>query len=232
MAELKSTRAKDSELEKVMQKHYNMVYRINGIGYQRCNDKELQLNGQDLTINTKSGIQVVDEKCATSYWNRNLDTFAMELSFEMCDRQSGASIGKRCNGWFIKPSIISTMYSLGYVRADSEEDLSKGVLSSFECIIIKKKAIEDYLKRTFSVENIYEIEERFLDMIADGKATQNTRGGYQWTFNRDVKVVRSDNLAEKPINIIISKMVLNSLADLHCEIEYQGDGFNYTRIRK
>lgn len=233
MAELKSTRAKDSELEKAMQRHYNLIYRINNLGYKRCDEKSLQLVGQDLTIATKNGQHIVDEKCATSYWNKPLNTFAMELSFDMCDKQSGEPIGKRYDGWFINPNITTTLYSLGYVSADNEEDLHKGRLSSFECILIKKQAIADYLKDTFKVESIWEIEDRFIDAIEDehGNAYRNGKGGWAWIVNDDIKLVRSDNLAEKPINIVISKNVLGSLSDLHCKIEYHGGGFNYTRYK-
>ena len=232
MSELKSNRAKDSELEKAIQKHYNLVYRINGIPYKRCDDTELQLKGQDLSFTAKSGQKIVDEKCATNYWNKPLNTFAMEMSFDMCDRQTGEPIGKRYDGWFINPDNISTTYSLGYVKAKSQEDLSVGRLESFECIIVEKKAINDYLCKAFNVNDIYDAEEMFLDMIDDGTASQNDRGGYFWKVNNDIKMVRSDNLAERPLNIVINKATIAKMSDIHCRIEYHTDGFNYSRISK
>lgn len=232
MAELKSTREKDSVLEKVMQKHYNLVYRINGFGYTRCDEKELQLKGQDLILADKNGKRIVDEKCATNYWRKPLNTFAWEMSFDMCDRQSGESTHRRCDGWFINPSSISEMYSLGYIRANSEEDVAKGNLTSFECILIDKKKINDYLCGVFNVKDIYDAEEMFLDMIDNGTASQNDRGGYYWKVNDDIKMVRSDNLAERPLNIVVSKSVLSELSELHCRIEYVADGLNYHRLHK
>ena len=231
MADIKSTRAKDSKLEKAMQKHYNLVYEINDISFIRNDNKDTQILGQDLSMKIGSRQYIVDEKCATNYWNRPLNTYSMELSFDMCDKRDGTPIGKRYDGWFVNPCNISSVYSLGYVRAKSESDLADGKLSSFECLIVKKFKIKEYLTQTFGVKDVREIETLFLDKLNNGEIQSDDNGRYHWNINSDVHVVMSSNLAEKSINIVVSKSMLGNLADVHCKIDYSDDGVDYANLK-
>lgn len=230
---LKSNRSFDSALEQPMQKHYNLVYRINSLGYSRCDDKDLQIRGQDLILKwSKTKQFITDEKCATSNWDRPLNTFAMELSFNMCDRQSGEQIGKRYDGWFVNSDNTTELYSLGYIQADSVENVQSGTLKSFECILISKAKLKKYLETKCGVENLADIEKQFVEMIESGNAQQNSRGRYFYNIAEGIKIVRSDNLAEQPINLVVSKSILSAISELHCTIDYKSEkNFTYMQIK-
>lgn len=217
MSDIKSNREEDSKIEEQMRKHYNMIYRILGYGYQRNDDQVLQKSGQDLLL-TRSNVMkkaISDEKCATNYWDRDLDTFSMELSFNLCDRMTGLSTGNRVDGWFINDKNKTEVYSLGYVRSDSRQDLINGKVTSFEVIIVRKKSIQDYIKESISVDNFSELQNKFQNIILTGQAYQKANGGFSWDAGNGIRMTRSDQLAECPVNIIIKKEVLSSLSDAH-----------------
>lgn len=230
---VRSNRATDSIIEKAIQKHYNLVYRINNIAYERCSDRDLQIAGVDvyLTFARQDKRNCVDEKCATNYWDRPLNTFSMELSFDMCDKQSGLPIGKRYKGWFVNPNNISEYYALGYVSAESKENLIQGQLKSFECILVNKDKIRAYLKDAMKVTDLTEVEAELQARIDAGIGKLNQRGGYFYYPADGIKVVRSEQLAEKPVNIVISKQTLSSLSDIHCIITHpEKDTFVYRKV--
>ena len=226
---LRSTRKSDAKLEIIMQKFFNLVYRINDISFERCTEKELQLKGQDVVIHKNGKSIIVDEKCATSYWDKPLNTFVMELSSVKCDR-NGYSTGERYDGWFVNDKNITDMYSIGYVRANSLEEFKSGKITTFECILLSKEKLKKYIEDTLHIKDIKELEKMFFERVENGKISREERSGkYSWYIADGLKLVLSDNLAECPLNITVNKKILIKVAEIHGLVEYESNRkFTYT----
>ena len=128
---IKSNRVSDTYTEKIMQTNFDAAYHILGMDFERCNDRKLQLAGVDVISENNNKEYYIDEKCATDCWDKNLKTFAFELSSELCNNKTKERTGKRVEGWFVNPNNKTDIYALSYVRADTKENLDKNKISYF-----------------------------------------------------------------------------------------------------
>lgn len=234
---LKSNRKTDTQIEKVLAKHFDLFYRINNLNFERTEDYERQRSGEDLLIHTKMRDVIVDEKCATKYWDRNLWTFSFELSSNFCDKRTGEAKEERYDGWFVNENNKTDFYNISYVRANSFEKLKAGAIDSLECIVISKAMLKKYILRqirqTLVTEDIKDIEKEFIKRKNAGEIKRSEKTGrYQWLLCEGMKVVMSDNLAECPINIIVTKDILASVCKIHGIIKYNsGKSFSYENLK-
>ena len=162
----------------------------------RIFDKNMQLKGIDLKWD---GLNV-DEKCAIYYINKDLQTFAFEIS---------ALNNRDENGWFLnKPFIETEAYILGYLKGDIMRD----TYDEIELLLIKKAKLWSYL-------NQYNLETRIeaiIRNIRNGKLspTTITEWGTKRYELKDIpytSITWSENLKESPINIVIRKSLLLKL---------------------
>lgn len=230
---LKSDRKNDSKLEVIMQKFFNLIYRINDISFERCTDTYKQRNGTDLIIHNNGKEVVVDEKCATKYFDRPLNTFSFELSANYCDRYTGIAKDERYDGWFVNEKNVSDMYAIGYVRAISIEEFQNGHIQSLECLFVPKNVLKQYILEIIQKEDIRDLERIFKEKIETGEVVRNERTNrYTWQVAPDIRVVMSDNLAECPINIIVGKSILSKVSVLHGVLTYHDKNtFTYKNLK-
>lgn len=212
MTEIKSNRTYDSSLEKIMQVNFDKVYNICGIQYNRCNDRKNQILGSDLIAQNLSKKYNIDEKCATDCSNRDLKTFALELSAEICDKNTRISTGKRVDGWFIKNNQTD-IYAFAYVRANSREDLCNNNITRFEVLFVKKQKLIKYISKIIGTPSeIKKLEENFRNEVLGGKFAGYGEKKYKKTINKDFTLCWSTHLAESPVNLLISKSLLRKLS--------------------
>lgn len=205
-----SKRKEDSEIEKVMQGFFSKAYEKMGFdGICRTSMKNEQLKGVDVYLSKEDKTFIVDEKCATNYFYKELKTFAFELKFRDCYK--GVPRNQFFTGWFADPDKITDYYALGYVRANSKDDLKAGRVTSFECLIVSRKEIENFILRTLGVLDINAVIAQFEQKI-DQKIILLENDRYTQYLTRDIKIVKSMGLAEEPLNIIISKYILKKLS--------------------
>lgn len=196
-----SRRSRDERVEKNMQHHLDLLYKENGINTSRVTDVILQKRGVDLFYTDDGKRYYADEKSASTYAYKRLDTFAFEL---------GCAINKDAGGWFCQDNYYLTQYYfIAYPYAPDNRDELR-TLEDLEVIIISKKDMWDYLKTQGfdSAEDILTaFEEKGRVVFRNGKETR------RWTISNDLKVVQSLYInPEQPINIIFSKELLKELA--------------------
>ena len=137
---------KDSQEEYKIRrkKDYEKTCRVNnlvddvlneaGVPFIRNNTHvELQKQGVDLVIFRNGKPVSVDEKYATSCWNRPLNTF----SFELASRNNTNNAG-----WFSSSSLFTQDYMLVWLRA-SEETLRD--VFYLDIMFVEKETIRKYL---------------------------------------------------------------------------------------
>lgn len=185
-------RQEDERLEKVLAEYLdrnlytyqNGFYDVDRKGIT----KELNIKGVDIQVDD----MLIDEKMATSYINKDLQTYSLELMF--LNRK-----GKETKGWLLKEDSLTTHYVLGWITAKKDKNISLSDILYVEIVLLDKKKIKAFVAENIDlnkVEKLYELK-------------QNT------DFRNGFKLVHSKHLVEKPFNIIVTKEKYIELADKH-----------------
>ena len=194
----RSDRLRDMQAEIAVSKLMDTVYRENG--YMPCwiVDRESQMAGLDVSL-VKSGIwYLVDEKAAITRLDGNLSTFAFELY---------TSNNKDNIGWFVNKKCKNNYYSLIYLTSFAN-NIQK--IDKIECILLNKDRIFKAVKSELDKKNIH--FNNILDVMGEIPIASN--GKKYLRLNRYMKVVYSLNvIPERPINVVIDKQYLLSVAD-------------------
>ena len=194
----RSDRLRDMQAEIVVSKLTDTVYRENG--YMPCwiVDRESQMAGLDVSL-VKNGIwYLVDEKAAITRLDGNLSTFAFELY---------TSNNKDNIGWFVNKKCKNNYYSLIYLTS-FENNIQK--IDKIECILLNKDRIFKEVKSELDKKNIH--FNNILYVMSEIPIASN--GKKYLRLNRYMKIVYSLNvIPEKPINVVIDKQYLLSVAD-------------------
>ena len=194
----RSDRLRDMQAEIVVSKLTDTVYRENG--YMPCwiVDRESQMDGLDVSL-VKNGIwYLVDEKAAITRLDGNLSTFAFELY---------TSNNKDNIGWFVNKKCKNNYYSLIYLTSFAN-NIQK--IDKIECILLNKDRIFKEVKFELDKKNIH--FNNILDVMSEIPIASN--GKKYLRLNRYMKIVYSLNvIPEKPINVVIDKQYLLSVAD-------------------
>ena len=209
---IKSLRHQDIKAETSLAKFldsyfYNRLSPTKGskLEIQRVEDKELQLKGVDVRIETDDSELLIDEKAAFYYSNAMIPTFAFELE----SIQKGHE--KPVEGWFINDELITNYYMLVWPNIRCEQvdgiwirkDLSSIKKSDFtivEAMLVSRKQlrkqIEDYgFDKDYLVKYAIDMRKKYF----------KDSGRIEIKLSDGVKIVYSGNLAEKSINLVVSK---------------------------
>lgn len=197
--------------EEVMAYLDSHLYNQEGIVFERVDDIETQRNGCDVVFSCEAvGIKdaIIDEKTATHYCNRDLNTFAFELS-------QVTKKGYIVDGWFLSNSCTTEYYMLVYLKADipnMEDDkpdwrkITRDNITQAEYLLIKKYDILDYL-------NSIGFDKQRLQRGCNYLRSHNDRKRFD--LSDDAKLVISRQFKECPVNAVIAKDRLMELSKMH-----------------
>ncbi len=193
---------------------YSRMHTNNGspLRFTRMQDKESQLKGIDVCIETDDKRIYIDEKSSLYYSNAMIPTFAFELD----SIQRGHS--EPVEGWFINDGLLTEYYMLiwpnikceirdkTWVRKDIGV-LRKEDFTIVEAMLIPKlelrKRIESY---GYDKDRLVEYAKRLRQLYESENSQKEEK------INDEVKIMYSGRLAEKPINLVIRKEVLKESA--------------------
>ena len=172
----------------------------------RTDDVKEQLAGIDLYLSSEQlnlDNVTVDEKCASSYWNKRINTFSFELSF--------LRNGQLRKGWLINDSLKTQYYNICWVNA-TQRWFKKEDITWLESCLIKKQDVLDYLATQNLTPEHLDMDDQWIRKHATqkGRIGEGKYDGCVFYF--------SPQLHERPINILIKKDKLIELAELHTEI--------------
>ncbi len=167
---------------------------------QRIIDREMQLKGVDVIVSKNHSQAFIDEKAQLYYINKNIPTFAFELEFLLK--------GQETIGWFLNDSLLTDRYFLLWPNSTTS-DLNCLTAKEFTLVhglMVKKMSVRQYL------ENIGISKQYLLTKIKQlrktgmiGKIPSGISGVYYYISD-------PQRYAESPINIVISKKILEGIA--------------------
>jgi len=184
---LESKREEDSRNERELQPYLDAVYRELGIDFRRVESKQLQIQGVDVVI-CHGGVEyAIDEKSQTHWINKRLKTFAFELEFK-------GSHGKVREGWLFDAEKVTSHY---FLLADIRSDDGRiSGLTSFRLVSVHRERLVRFLE-----EN--EWSKRFITEDVPMSMGRNLTHVLSKS-DPAVKLVRTLNLAEEPLNMVIN----------------------------
>jgi hypothetical protein len=195
-----SYRARDSQVEQEISAFLDSYfYPKKANDFVRYNSKEDQLAGKDVSFSmSNAGSIIVDEKAATHYINKNIPTFAFELSFLL-------SSGSEVQGWLLDRSKVTEYYFLMWITAEKTWDLKKEDIKEIQATLVSRKKIINYLSSiTYDADKLQRANDKIRRNMLDGPLGK--------TYDSDIYFFSTQRLVEKPINIVIKRKRLESLS--------------------
>lgn len=170
--------------------------------WERISTKELQVKGTDVVFSRDDGIHFIDEKAAVKYLN--LETFALELSFLN-------KSGKLCVGWFLDKRKINDYFVFVWInQLNHEKIIDISSVKEIDVALVKKDDIIDYL-----VSLGWTLEKLGLKMQQIREQSNVNMGNIK---QYGCKFAFSQQLIEKPINILLPKQKYIELAEFYKHI--------------
>lgn len=173
--------------------------------YEKIDDREKQLQGVDVIFFFNNKQYICDEKAAIRYVNKGLQTFAFELSFL-------GKGDKLIDGWLISNTKINNSFLCIWIdKADYDilEDVDD--IKELEIALIDKQVLVDYLQSLgWTVNKLHIKADRMRKNFNEPQGDINING---------CRFVCSRKLAEKPVNVLVSREKLKELADYTTKFE-------------
>lgn len=171
-------------------------------GFQRVNDEKYQKRGIDTVVQTKDTKLLIDEKATLHYINKNIPTFA----FELLNRTSAAQ------GWLYNHSYLTTHYLLAWPNASNPDSIYKADdYSNADVMLIERASLIDMLTQVG-------LDEKALREKVDYYLPRITRENFKFELVSGITLFFTEWLAEKPVNIVIKKNLLDNIAVFHKKI--------------
>ncbi|MAZ54442.1 MAG: hypothetical protein CMP55_01375 [Flavobacteriales bacterium] len=195
-----SYRKRDSKVEKEISSFLDTYFYPKIVNnFNRYSSKEDQLSGKDVSFSyMRLNKLVVDEKAATHYINKNIRTFAFELSFLLKN-------GNEVEGWLIDDNKETEYYLLMWINAKSPWNLNKDDIAEINATLVSRKKILDFLNSiSYDKEKLKRANRKIRLNRIDGAIGKQK--------NSEIYFYSSTKYLESPINILIRKRKLESLA--------------------
>ena len=170
-------------------------------GYEKVEDRERQLQGIDVIFFYNGKQYICDEKAAIRYVNKNLQTFAFELSFL-------GKGNKLIDGWLISETKKNNSFLCVWIdKADNDILELVDDIKELEISLINKQKLIEYLE---------EIGWTIGRLNKKAEKIRNSEKEYCGDINKHgCKFYCSRYLAEQPVNVIISRSKLKEMSDYH-----------------
>lgn len=171
--------------------------------FERITDKQYQVKGVDVVINYKDRQVYVDEKAAVKYLK--LKTFALELSF--LNR-----FGKLQTGWFLDKKKINDYYLFVWINeltGDKIEDISS--IKEVDVALVKKEKLYNHLETLGWTLDKLKVKDKQIRKQSNVYMGNIKKYGCKFSY--------SEQLKEKPINILLPKTSYIELADVYKNIK-------------
>jgi len=195
-----SYRNRDSNVEKEISKFLDYYFYPKTVkDFIRYHDKTNQLLGKDVSFSIENYNQIiVDEKAATHYINKDIPTFAFELSFLLSSHQE-------VTGWFLDTNKQTEYYLLMWIKAKSNWNIKKEDIQEISATLVSRKKIMDYLETiSYDGEKLIRANNKIRSNNLDGALGKSN--------NSSIYFFSTKKLSEEPINIIIKRKILENLA--------------------
>jgi len=218
-----STFSQDLNQERIMSRYLDNHLYNSGVfeKCQRTDNMDEQDGGCDIVL-TSSFWNIheckVDEKAQLTYFNKDQATFAFELFYQ---KESSNGQYETRVGWFLNENKINEAYLLVWPFSNSSaksgkiDNLRYEDIAGIRYLIVKKNKLIKYLEnKGLTRERLLKSAQYYF------KQRQSLLGErmYPREYDKDVYYTRSDNLNEKPVNLVIKRDILWILADMRGDV--------------
>lgn len=181
----------------------NKFYKNYTSNFERVDRKTEQVKGIDTTFKYNGEYFLCDEKAAIQYRNKDLQTFALELSF--INRKDEIN-----EGWFLDKNKINNSFLFCWLNKVDEPFENENNIKELEIALVTKERILDFLEELeWSINKL---------KIKENKIRENDNE-YLGNLKKDgIKFSKSFQLVEKPINILILKQTLIKISKIHLKL--------------
>ena len=176
----------------------------------------MQLKGVDVEAKASSRVARIDEKAQLYYINKNLPTFAFELQFLKNDRV--------LTGWFLNEDLITDYYLLIWPKAKTDiiREIKADDFTELDALMVSRKKLHMYLDRYgLHRKQLIDKAEELRRSGRIGKIPTGEKGIYYYVSD-------PRKYAEAPINLVIGKNHLRTIADAHYIVTPSG----FRRIKR
>ena len=199
-------RSKDMEAERELAKFLDKHLYTKDIftRAERTDNAYTQIEGSDIILTIPSlniHDAVVDEKASIYYINKDLRTFVLEISF----LNRGYQIQE---GWFVNDQLSTQYYLMQWIKANVADpwQVKEGNITEIECVLISKKKLKDYFEREgYDKTRLVQLSQQMR--ASQQKMLAPSGKPYRFFFTQ--------NLAEKPVNILLNKEEYIRLGEFH-----------------
>lgn len=191
-------RASDERASEVVNNFMQKFYDNNTTNFKRYFDKLTQVKGIDVSFTFNGVDYKCDEKAAVRWMNIKLNTFALELEF--INRGN-----KLQTGWFLNEDLDNNSYMFIYTDkvAGQYDSFTEEDIKECTIILVRKERIQEYLDSIgWTTKRIKDK----CDMIRDYE-------GFCTMRDEKIRFCYSEQLVEKPINLLIDRQKLIELSD-------------------
>ena len=191
---------RDSNRESIVAEFLDkFFYSENFRSFERIYSRKEQLAGIDvIVISNNNEKMIIDEKAATSWAHREIQTFAFEISFLLDS--------KEIPGWFLNGTnrYRNTHWLCVWPRTNSKEIKELSDICSAEIVLINCKKVRRWMR------NMASKEQKSLESIEKRLRNEKNINQIYWS---GLRVMISRNLPEQPINILIPKEILKIISE-------------------
>lgn len=199
-------RSKDMEAERELAKFLDKHLYTKDIftRAERTDNVYTQIEGSDIILTIPSlniHDAVVDEKASIYYINKDLRTFVLEVSF----LNRGYQIQE---GWFVNDQLSTQYYLMQWIKANVADpwQVKEGNITEIECVLVSKKKLKDYFEREgYDKTRLIQLSQQMR--ASQQKMLAPAGKPYRFFFTQ--------NLAEKPVNILLIKEEYIRLGEFH-----------------
>lgn len=174
-----------------------------------CQDIKRQKQGADLIISKNGETLIVDEKAQIDYIYESRPTFVLELM--------NTSSGKE--GWFVNEKLDTTHYMFIWPHADKKYDdkqlRAPEDIEFVDYALVDKRTLKDIIKTKYGLFTtiLLEYVRRITNKQLDNSYEQEGRiYCKEKPFDNNVYLVYTKTKPEKPVNLVVKKTYLESIA--------------------
>lgn len=177
-------------------------------------DLNKQYTGEDIWVTTSTGDSlIIDEKAATQYANKDLQTFAIEISNR--DRK-----GNLRYGWYVNPKETNDTYLFCWLNdasTTSDNHLEVDGINSMDVALIKKDDLKVYIDRLgWNIPNLWKKQ----NIIRNHYAVNSTLYGIDMgdMSRNKCRFHFQTKFFEQSINLLLKKNDLIAISTLSLRI--------------
>lgn len=183
-------------------------------------DIDKQYTGEDIWVITSTGDDlIIDEKAATQWANKNLQTFAIEISNR--DRN-----GNLKYGWYTNPNETNDTYLFCWINSATttqDKHLVEGGIEEMEVALVYKDDLRRYLESLgWTTQNLWKKETQIREKYRkDGNIDGINMGN---EFINGVRFHFGCKFWEQSINVLIHKNTIKNISKMSCKVTNKGIG--------